>query len=242
MNDIAHNLAQVRDKISAAATRCGRSPEEITLLAVSKTKPASAIAEAIDAGQQGRRRQIGTAAENGRRESSDIINRSDLDLLSNRQRDCQVEVGGEVVVPLRFQPVTAIDSILGLADMVCRNVILRPTGIQIRYCLNGGRTGEMVVALRGVIESCPFQREWHIQHVKNPIAIGVQPANHGKGRIAAGVSLVGSAEQSGILVAGTAIHDTGGTLFRAAREDRIVGGVEILGVVIPTNGRVGTAA
>jgi len=52
MNDIAHNLAQVRDKISAAATRCGRASEEITLLAVSKTKPASAIAEAIDAGHR----------------------------------------------------------------------------------------------------------------------------------------------------------------------------------------------
>ncbi len=52
MNDIAHNLAQVRDKISAAATGCGRSSEEVTLLAVSKTKPASAIAEAIDAGQR----------------------------------------------------------------------------------------------------------------------------------------------------------------------------------------------
>ncbi|MDU5500173.1 MAG: YggS family pyridoxal phosphate-dependent enzyme [Enterobacter sp.] len=39
-------------KISAAATRCGRASEEITLLAVSKTKPASAIAEAIDAGQR----------------------------------------------------------------------------------------------------------------------------------------------------------------------------------------------
>ncbi|MTH48138.1 YggS family pyridoxal phosphate-dependent enzyme [Intestinirhabdus alba] len=52
MNDIAHNLAQVRDKISAAATSCGRSPEEITLLAVSKTKPASAIAEAAAAGQR----------------------------------------------------------------------------------------------------------------------------------------------------------------------------------------------
>ncbi|MEG1209956.1 MAG: YggS family pyridoxal phosphate-dependent enzyme [Leclercia sp.] len=52
MNDIAHNLAQVRDKISAAATRCGRASEEVTLLAVSKTKPASAIAEAIDAGQR----------------------------------------------------------------------------------------------------------------------------------------------------------------------------------------------
>ena len=52
MNDIAHNLAQVRDKISAAATGCGRASEEVTLLAVSKTKPASAIAEAIDAGQR----------------------------------------------------------------------------------------------------------------------------------------------------------------------------------------------
>lgn len=52
MNDIAHNFGTGRDKISAAATRCGRSPEEITLLAVSKTKPASAIAEAIDAGQR----------------------------------------------------------------------------------------------------------------------------------------------------------------------------------------------
>ncbi|EPJ5579147.1 YggS family pyridoxal phosphate-dependent enzyme [Citrobacter farmeri] len=52
MNDIAHNLAQVRDKISAAASRCGRASEEVTLLAVSKTKPVSAIEEAIAAGQQ----------------------------------------------------------------------------------------------------------------------------------------------------------------------------------------------
>ena len=52
MNDIAHNLAQVRDKISGAAARCGRAPEEVTLLAVSKTKPASAIDEAIAAGQR----------------------------------------------------------------------------------------------------------------------------------------------------------------------------------------------
>ncbi|EJF28950.1 YggS family pyridoxal phosphate-dependent enzyme [Enterobacter sp. Ap-916] len=52
MNEIAHNLAQVHGKISAAAARCGRSPEEVTLLAVSKTKPASALAEAIAAGQR----------------------------------------------------------------------------------------------------------------------------------------------------------------------------------------------
>ena len=52
MNDIAHNLAQVRDKISAAAARCGRPSEEVTLLAVSKTKPASAVEEAMAAGQR----------------------------------------------------------------------------------------------------------------------------------------------------------------------------------------------
>lgn len=51
MNDIAHNLAQVRGKISAAAAQCGRAPEEVILLAVSKTKPASAVEEAITAGQ-----------------------------------------------------------------------------------------------------------------------------------------------------------------------------------------------
>ncbi|XXD08149.1 YggS family pyridoxal phosphate-dependent enzyme [Klebsiella sp. R445] len=51
MNDIAHNLAQVRDKISDAAARCGRDPAEVVLLAVSKTKPASAIEEAMAAGQ-----------------------------------------------------------------------------------------------------------------------------------------------------------------------------------------------
>jgi len=52
MTSIEHNLQQVRARIAAAAARCGRAPEEITLLAVSKTKPASAVAEAIAAEQR----------------------------------------------------------------------------------------------------------------------------------------------------------------------------------------------
>lgn len=51
MTSIQHNLQQLRQRICAAATQCGRDPEEVTLLAVSKTKPASAVAEAIAAGQ-----------------------------------------------------------------------------------------------------------------------------------------------------------------------------------------------
>lgn len=51
MTSIQHNLQQVRERISAAAAQCGRDPAEITLLAVSKTKPASAVEEAVAAGQ-----------------------------------------------------------------------------------------------------------------------------------------------------------------------------------------------
>ena len=47
---IAQNFRAVRDRIEAAAGRAGRSPEEITLVAVSKTFPADVVAAAIAAG------------------------------------------------------------------------------------------------------------------------------------------------------------------------------------------------
>ncbi|EPL5162704.1 YggS family pyridoxal phosphate enzyme, partial [Proteus mirabilis] len=43
MNTIKQNLVNVRSHIDTAAQKCGRSPDEITLLAVSKTKPVSDI-------------------------------------------------------------------------------------------------------------------------------------------------------------------------------------------------------
>jgi pyridoxal phosphate enzyme (YggS family) len=49
--DIARNLAAVRARIAAAATRAGRDPAAITLVAVSKTHPAEAVAAALAAGQ-----------------------------------------------------------------------------------------------------------------------------------------------------------------------------------------------
>lgn len=51
MNTIKQNLVNVRSHIDTIAQKCGRSPKEITLLAVSKTKPASDIEKAIEAGQ-----------------------------------------------------------------------------------------------------------------------------------------------------------------------------------------------
>ena len=49
---IAENLAQVRERIATAAAQAGRPPGEVTLIAVSKTKPPEAVAEALAAGQR----------------------------------------------------------------------------------------------------------------------------------------------------------------------------------------------
>ena len=48
---IAGNLAEVRERIAQAANRAGRQPDDVAWMAVSKTHPASAILEAIAAGQ-----------------------------------------------------------------------------------------------------------------------------------------------------------------------------------------------
>ena len=47
---IRENLDEVRAKVAAAAVRSGRDPKDITLIAVSKTKPAQAVQEAYEAG------------------------------------------------------------------------------------------------------------------------------------------------------------------------------------------------
>ena len=47
---IAEDIARVRERMAAAARRAGRSPDEITLMGVSKTFPADRIREAYAAG------------------------------------------------------------------------------------------------------------------------------------------------------------------------------------------------
>ena len=47
---IAENISEVRARMEAACLRAGRDPKEVTLIAVSKTKPLSMLAEAYEAG------------------------------------------------------------------------------------------------------------------------------------------------------------------------------------------------
>lgn len=50
MSVIAQNLEAVRSRIAEAAKQSGRTPDDVTLIAVSKTKPVSMLLEAYDAG------------------------------------------------------------------------------------------------------------------------------------------------------------------------------------------------
>ncbi len=52
MATIENNLQAVRQRIAAACSACARSPEEVLLVAVSKTFPAEAVREAARAGQR----------------------------------------------------------------------------------------------------------------------------------------------------------------------------------------------
>lgn len=47
---IAVNYSEVKARMEAACLRAGRDPKEVTLIAVSKTKPVSMLAEAYEAG------------------------------------------------------------------------------------------------------------------------------------------------------------------------------------------------
>jgi PLP dependent protein len=52
MGMIYDNLQTVRAQISAACKECGRNPNEVALLAVSKTMPPDAVRQAYEAGQR----------------------------------------------------------------------------------------------------------------------------------------------------------------------------------------------
>lgn len=51
MEEIATNLARVQERIAEAAGKSGRSPDDIELVAVTKTHPAEKVQTAVDAGQ-----------------------------------------------------------------------------------------------------------------------------------------------------------------------------------------------
>ena len=52
MSSVSSQLAEIRDRVSAACRRAGRAEDSVQLVAVSKTFPASSIAEAFELSQR----------------------------------------------------------------------------------------------------------------------------------------------------------------------------------------------
>src|SRR5437016_8473469 len=52
MTSIAENLERVREQIAHAAAKVGRSPNEVELVAITKTHAAEKVRQAIQAGQR----------------------------------------------------------------------------------------------------------------------------------------------------------------------------------------------
>lgn len=50
MTEIQNNIARIRDRMATAAERAGRRPEDVTLIAVTKTVPIDRMREAVAAG------------------------------------------------------------------------------------------------------------------------------------------------------------------------------------------------
>ena len=64
-DELKNNYREVKERIAEAAKRAGRDPKEVTLLAVSKTKPVSNIRTLMAEGQ----RSVKTTCRSSRRRS-----------------------------------------------------------------------------------------------------------------------------------------------------------------------------
>lgn len=116
---IRDNLRRVRDQIDEAARACGRSADEITLIGISKTQPASAVVDAIAAG-------LAHIGENRVQEAAAKFPEIDAALESGRSRPVRHLVGhlqtNKAGAALElFDRIDAVDS-LKLAQALGRRV------------------------------------------------------------------------------------------------------------------------
>ena len=151
---IADNLRRVNEQIANACTRAGREASDITLIAVSKTFPVTAIVEAWSAGQ----RDFG---ENRVQEGLAKLEQlpglgvdADLHLIGHLQRNKARHAGS-------FASVQSVDSVR-LAEAISRRLerelpILLEVNVGEEATKEGFRVGEVATAV-GQIKNLPNLR------------------------------------------------------------------------------------
>ncbi|MGA2962775.1 MAG: YggS family pyridoxal phosphate-dependent enzyme [Candidatus Korobacteraceae bacterium] len=103
---IAVNIAQIRQRMAAAALRAGRQPAEVALMAVCKTMPADRIREAFEAGQRlfGENRVQEFQSKHAEL-SAEAIERAEFHLIGHLQSNKAVKAAE------LFQAVDSVDSL-----------------------------------------------------------------------------------------------------------------------------------
>lgn len=131
---ITDNLKRVHDEIATVCARVNRDPNEITLVAVSKTKPVSDILEAIDAGQQhfGENR-----VEEGMEKIPQVMEQTDKSVTWHMMGHIQSRKAKQVV-PL-FDLIHSVDSVK-LAQKLSRLAV--ENGQSINILLEANVSGE----------------------------------------------------------------------------------------------------
>ena len=129
MSEIADNIARVRGQIAEAAGRAGRSPEEITLVAVTKKKPAGAVKEALAAGVKAVGENYVQEAEEKRR----AVSGGDWHLLGHLQSN-----KARLAVSL-FDVIESIDSVK-LAAAIGKHSLDMPQAVLVQVHLGEEET------------------------------------------------------------------------------------------------------
>jgi PLP dependent protein len=149
---ISENLRIVRERIAAAAIRSGRAPSDITLVAVSKTRPAEHVLQVVEAGQ----RDFG---ENYVQEARDKMGSLPVELRWHFIGHLQTNKAKYVVG--RYALVHGVDRLELATELGKRALtagVVQPVLIEVRLDpadTKGGADPEKALALAEVIGSIP---------------------------------------------------------------------------------------
>ena len=152
MGTVSENLSNIRKQIQLACEKSGRNSNSVRLVAVSKTKPASAVLSAIAGGQslfgenrvQEARDKIPLVAAGGVADGSDI----QWHLIGPLQRN-KVKVAVKL-----FSMVHSVDSVSLAQELSNRALAIRPLPILIQVNVggeqqkNGLPPGDTIAAIR----------------------------------------------------------------------------------------------
>lgn len=151
MTTIAARWAEVRARVEAACVRAGRAPSEVTLIAVSKTHPASAVREAALAGATDFGENYAQELADKQRELAGLAVR--WHYIGRLQRNKAKLVAGKVAL------VHAVDTVELAAELAKRaGGVLQPVLISVNVAgedTKGGVAPEAALALAREIAAVP---------------------------------------------------------------------------------------